>query len=107
MFPLQSPLVVPMHHLRFVTGTGFDEEPYVPVALNCTCPLGKFWASATAGLRLTEFKWLPHPNPMITSIATAPTNAIREDIEILLTTNDAPETRVGCTGTKSGAGDGI
>src|SRR5258708_1429838 len=95
MFPLQLPFALPMHQVRFVAGTGFDEEPYVPVALNCTCPLGKFWASATAGLKLTEFKWLPHPMPMTASI-TAPHNAIREDIDSLLITSDAPDKVLGC-----------
>src|SRR5262249_58031424 len=56
MFPLQTPLLVPMHQARLCNGTGFVEPPYVPNAANWTCPFGKSWASAIAGVRVMELK---------------------------------------------------
>ena len=50
MFPLHMPLLEPTHQVTVVSGTGFDESLNLPSAVNCTWPLGKFWASAVAGV---------------------------------------------------------
>jgi hypothetical protein len=64
MFPLHNPLLEPTHQIRFANGTGLDEPRYVPVAVNCTWRLGKFRASAVAGVMVTDVSSLPPPHPV-------------------------------------------
>jgi len=62
MFPLHIPLLEPTHQVVFLSWTCLDDPLNVPVAVNCTCPPGKFCASAVAGLIVTEVSLLlPHP----------------------------------------------
>src|SRR5215469_9369557 len=62
MNPSQNPDVVPVHHTISRSTTGFDDSSKMAVAVNCTCPLGKLFASATAGLIFIEVRSLPQPD---------------------------------------------
>src|SRR5215469_14145638 len=56
MFPAHVPAVTPTHQVTswLVRCCGDGGLLKVPVAVNDTCPLGKFCALATAGITLTD-----------------------------------------------------
>src|SRR6516162_1250054 len=58
VFPAQIPFGPPTHQATslLVNGTFWDDIPKRPVAVNCTFPPGKFWASAMDGAMLTELR---------------------------------------------------
>jgi hypothetical protein len=70
MFPTHMPLLDPAHHVTSLLvsfrGDGFLLK--VPVAVNETWPLGKFCASADAGLSVTDCNWRLLPHPTIPSV---------------------------------------
>ncbi len=53
--PAVQPLLSCTHHVATVTCAGVGGAVKLPVAVNCTWPLGKFCASAAAGARVMDW----------------------------------------------------
>src|SRR5215469_7405894 len=70
IFPGHAPAARPTHHVTscLVSCCGEGGLLKVPVAVNWTCPLGKFCALATAGITLTDCNVRELPQASVASI---------------------------------------
>ena len=82
------PLLDPAHHVTSLLvsfrGDGFLLK--VPVAVNETWPLGKFCASADAGLSVTDCNWRLLPHPKSPSVIRGSTRRSRQDPKPIMAT---------------------